>query len=75
MSRVSRKDLNRIARNSGAALADMQQRGHSLAVCFDALVTVLDENLQKTGDRKMLLSELLKEELEKRRAAAASDKG
>lgn len=69
MAKVSQRDLKRVARNAGAELAELHARDTSIAVCFDALVAVLDQKIG--GEPKV--SAMLKAELTKRQAKRAAD--
>lgn len=59
MSRASSRDLKLLARNSAEKLTALERRGQSLAVCFDALLAVIEIVMPGTVDK-------LKAELERR---------
>jgi hypothetical protein len=81
MGRPSARDLRRLAKNSAAAMESLNARGHSLAVCFDALVTVLDRRMGVPGQLPKVSEELRAEldrrmkEAEAKNAVSSSDVG
>lgn len=74
MSKISRtvfsaKDARRLAGNVGKEFQDMDRRISSVAVCFDALLSVLDRE-SDAHEGKPSVTARLKEEIERRKELA-----